>query len=135
MKQVPIKLGPLALLLTVICICLTTLAVLAFATARADQRLAAKSAETVSTRYRLEIQGQEFLKELSETDPADYSLMDLERDAAGNWHTEFREGDAVLRIGFRPSADGQVRIVSWRMEKDWAEDDSLGDLWDGGFSP
>ena len=83
----------------------------------------------------MEIQGQEFLKELSETDPADYSLMDLERDAAGNWHTEFREGDAVLRIGFRPSADGHVRIVSWRMEKDWAEDDSLGDLWDGGFSP
>ena len=117
MKQIPIKLGPLALLLTVICICLTTLAVLAFATARADQRLAAKSAETVSTRYQLEIQGQEFMKELSETDPADYSLMDLER------------------IGFRPSAAGHVRIVSWRMEKDWAEDDSLGDLWDGGFSP
>ena len=112
MKQVPIKLGPLALLLTVISICLTTLAVLAFATARADQRLAAKK-----------------------TDPADYSLMDLERDAAGNWHTEFREGDAVLLIGFRPSADGHVRIVSWRMEKDWAEDDSLGNLWDGGFSP
>ena len=134
MNQVPIKLGPLALLLPVISVCLTTLAILTFATARADLRLAEKSAETVSTRYQLEIQGQEFLKELSETDPADYGLMDLERDAAGVWHTEFREGDAVLRIGFRSSAGGQVRVVSWRMEKDWAEDDSLGDLWDGGFS-
>jgi hypothetical protein len=134
MNQVPIKLGPLALLLTVISVCLTTLAILTFATARADLRLAEKSAETVSTRYQLEIKGQEFLKELSEADPADYGLMDLERDAAGVWHTEFREGDAVLHIGFRSSAGGQVQVVSWRMEKDWAEDDSLGDLWDGGFS-
>ena len=44
MKQVPIKLGPLALLLTVISICLTTLAILTFATARADWRLAEKHA-------------------------------------------------------------------------------------------
>ena len=41
MKQVPIKLGPLALLLAVISICLTTLAILTFTTARADLRLAA----------------------------------------------------------------------------------------------
>ncbi len=54
MKQVPIKLGPLALLLAVISICLTTLAILTFTTARADLRLAQKYAETVSTRYELE---------------------------------------------------------------------------------
>ena len=133
MKQVPIKLGPLALLLTVISICLTTLSILAFTTARADLRLAEKSAETLRVRYELEQQGQSFLRELCDADPADYSLMDLERDRDGVWHTEFREGDAVLRIGFRPSADGGVQVLSWRMEKDWAEDDSLGDLWDGGF--
>ena len=46
---------------------------------------------------------------------------------------EFREGDAVLRIGFRPTGGGRVQVLSWRMEKDWAEDDSLGNLWDGGF--
>ena len=39
MKQIPIKLGPLTLLLTVISICLTVLAILSFTTARADLRL------------------------------------------------------------------------------------------------
>ena len=43
--QQPIKLGPLALLLTVITICLTTLAILTLTTARADLRLAEKYAE------------------------------------------------------------------------------------------
>lgn len=133
MKQVPIKLGPLALLLTVISICLTTLAVLAFSTARADLRLAEKSAETLRERYVLEARGQEFLQEISGADPADYSLMDLERDRSGIWHTELREGDVVLHIGVRPSADGELQVLSWRMEKEWAEDDSLGELWDGGF--
>lgn len=133
MKQMPIKLGPLALLLTVISICLTTLAILTFATAQADLRLAEKAAETLQQRYALEVQGQEFLQGLSETDPADYSLMDLERNAAGIWQAEMREGDAVLRIGFRPAVDGKVQVLSWRMEKDWVEDDSLGTLWDGGF--
>ena len=133
MKQVPIKLGPLALLLTVISICLTVLGILTFTTARADLRLAQRSAETLRERYALEARGQELLQELGEMDPADYGLMDLERDRDGVWHTELREGDAVLRIGFRPSGDGEVQVVSWRMEKDWTEDDSLGDLWDGGF--
>ena len=64
MKQVPIKLGPLALLLTVISICLTVLAILSFTTARADLRLAEKYAQTVSERYQLEISGQELLAEL-----------------------------------------------------------------------
>jgi len=68
MKQIPIKLGPLTLLLTVISICLTTLAILTFTTARADLRLAEKYAETVRSRYALEEQGQAFRQELSETD-------------------------------------------------------------------
>ena len=56
--QQPIKLGPLALLLTVITICLTTLAILTLTTARADLRLAEKYADTVAARYELERMGQ-----------------------------------------------------------------------------
>ena len=133
MKQTPIKLGPLALLLTVISICLTTLAILTFTTARADLRLAEKYARTVETRYALERQGQEFLQELSETDPADYGLMDWERDAGGVYHIEFEQDGASLKIGFRPEQEGGIAVVSWRLEKGWEEDDSLGTLWDGGF--
>ena len=63
MKQVPIKLGPLALLLTVISICLTVLAILTFTTARADMALAEKYADTIRLRYELEAEGQSFLAE------------------------------------------------------------------------
>lgn len=133
MKQIPIKLGPLALLLTVISICLTTLAILSFTTASADLRLAEKYADTVQTRYELESRGQEFLKELSETDPADYSLMGWERDAGGNY-TEALECDGtVLHIGFRPDRASAYQLISWRLEKNWEEDESIGTLWDGGF--
>ena len=55
--RMPVKLGPLALLLTVISICLTTMAILTFATARADRRLAEKYAATVRLRYELDQEG------------------------------------------------------------------------------
>ena len=132
MKQVPIKLGPLTLLLTVISICLTTLAILSFTTARADMRLAEKYAETVSGRYALEKEGQAFLQELSETDPADYGLTDWERDSDGVWHTVLTQGDRNLSIGFRPDGD-RTEITEWQHTKTWTEDTSIGQLWDGGF--
>ena len=65
MKNPPIRLGPLALLLAVISICLTILAILTFTTARADLRLAEKYAETVQARYALEKDGQEYLARLN----------------------------------------------------------------------
>ena len=133
MKQVPIKLGPLALLLAVVSICLTTLAILTFATARADLRLAEKYADTVSTRYALERQGQEFLRELSETDRADWGLMGWEPDADGVCRERFEQDGTVLEVGFRSKGGRGCEVVSWRIEKNWTEDDSIGELWDGGF--
>ena len=133
MKQVPIKLGPLTLLLTVISICLTTLAILAFTTARADLRLAEKYAETVRSRYALEEKGQAFRQELSETDPADYGLSGWERDSDGVYHTVLTEGDLSLSIGFRPNGESGTELLQWQHTKNWTEDESIGQLWDGGF--
>ena len=130
--SIPIKLGPLTLLLAVISICLTTLAILTFTTARADLALADKYAETVRNRYELEQQGQAFLQTVSETDPADYGLDDWRRDKDGVYHTELTLGDARLSIGFRPGGNG-TEIVQWQHAKVWTEDDSIGELWDGGF--
>ena len=128
MKQVPIKLGPLALLLTVISICLTVLAILSFTTARADLRLAEKYAQTVSERYLLEAEGQELLAELQDSDPG---MLDMERDANGVWWTDLEKDGAHLHIGVKKSADGWDP-AAWRMDKDWEEDTEL-DVWDGGF--
>ena len=96
-------------------------------------RLAEKYASTVRTRYELERRGQEFLQELSETDPADYSLMDWERDFSGVYWTELEQDGSTLRVGFRPGGEKGYTVVSWRQEKSWVEDDSIGTLWDGGF--
>ena len=65
MNKAPIRLGPMALLLTVISICLTILAILTFTTARADLRLAQKYAETVQARYAIEKDGQTYLAGLN----------------------------------------------------------------------
>lgn len=131
MKQIPIKLGPLALLLAVISICLTTLAILTLTTARADRTLAEKYAATVSSRYELEVRGQEFLRDLDEAvrdnDPGFFE--DLER-ARNTWWESIEGEDARLRIGVSVHG-GDWSVVDWRIEKDWEEDDSIGNLWQG----
>ena len=117
MKKVPIRLGPLALLLTVISICLTVLSVLSFVSARADLALAEKYAQTVKTRYELETEGQEYL-----------------RDAAlsGSRAAEkvFEKDGSKLSIELRPSGNGFI-ISKWLHEKEWEPDESIGDLWNG----
>ena len=128
MKQVPIKLGPLALLLTVISICLTVLAILTFSTARADLRLAEKYADTVYERYALEAQGQSFLAELAGNEGL---LSELEQDESGVYRGTFAQGGAKLSLGLQADGRGGWEIVDWRQTREWEEDTSLGNLWAG----
>ena len=65
MNRPTVRLGPAAVLLTVIAICLAILAILTFTTARADLRLAEKYADTVRARYALESEGQKYLADLA----------------------------------------------------------------------
>ena len=128
MKQVPIKLGPLALLLSVISICLTALAILSFATARADLRLAQKFADTVSSRYALEVRGQELLRDLAE-DPAGLP-EGAETMADGSVRVILEQDGSRLTIGLIPE-DGGYTVNSWRQEREWEQDTGLGNLWPG----
>lgn len=128
MNQAPVKLGPLALLLAVISICLTTLSILTFTTARGDLSLAEKYAATVSDRYALEAGGQAFLRDLAEDAPM--ALMDAERDAGGVRWITLEHGDARLRIGVT-AEDGGYTVTAWRHDRLWTEDDDIGNLWDG----
>ncbi len=108
MNRAPVKLGPLALLLTVISICLTTLAILTFATARADKRLAEKYAATVLLRYELDAQGQAWLREAADDD-----------------ETVLEKDGSTLTIQVE-----QGEITAWRHERAWEEDTDLN-LWPG----
>ena len=127
MNRAPIRLGPLALLLTVISICLTVLAILAFTTARADLRLAEKYAETVQARYALEAEGQEYLAGLNagrEAAPAP--------DENGVCRVDLECGGYVLHIGLKGGQDGWGP-VSWREEKTWEQEEIIDNLWSGSF--
>ena len=108
MNRAPVKLGPLALLLTVISICLTTMAILTFATARADRRLAEKYAATVRLRYELDEEGQQWLQSAGSDDEAVF-----ERDGS------------TLTIRVENGA-----VTAWRHQRAWEEDLHL-DLWPG----
>lgn len=133
MRHIPIKLGPLALLLAVISICMTTLGILAFATARADWSLAEAYADTVRIRYGLEAQGQQFLctaQEMVLSGTGLEGLPDTETDEAGVVWKVLTEGEYGLRIGIAADGDTGIRVVAWRMEKEWELDEDMN-LWDG----
>ncbi len=132
MKHIPIKLGPLALLLTIISICMTTLGILAFSTARADWRLAEEYGETVRTRYELEAQGQSFLQTASEALQQGKGLemlADIESVEEGIVWRTFEQGAFRLRVGITGES-GILRVVSWRIQKEWELDEDLN-LWPG----
>lgn len=134
MNQVPVKLGPLALLLTVISICLTTLAILTFSTARADWRLADRYAQTVTARYDLMNEGQAFLRDAADTVGSGLplgSMPEVTPGTDGSWRYEAEKDGMQLSVGIREE-DGQVRTTEFRVTKEWAEDLDIGNLW-GGF--
>ena len=126
MKQVPIKLGPVALLLTVITICLTILALLNSSTASADKRLAEKHAETVRTRYELEAEGQALLAEFNAGSAAP---IPFERQADGRYKALLEKDGTRLHI--EVETDGpDINVLSWIIDKEWTENNDL-DIWPG----
>lgn len=136
MKHIPIRLGPLALLLTVISVCMATLGILSFTTARGDFSLAEKYASTVQGRYILEKEGQDFLREAGDALADGNSLGGLagtETDEEGITYKTLEYGESRLHVGLAPTGDGGFRVVEWRLQKDWEPEDSMGDLWDGEF--
>ena len=127
MNDAPIRLGPLALLLTVISICLTTLSILTYTTARADMRLAERFAQTVQERYELEAEGQTFLKETAEDMAGGAVFMP---DPDGILRETITSGDTSLQIGLIVLPDG-YRVRTWKIMRQWTEDTSFGNLWTG----
>ncbi len=129
MKQIHVRLGPLALLLTVIVICMTVLGLLALTTARGDLSMARRYAEAVDTRYSLEAKGQAFLWETAK-DPG--ALNQLERDKNGTFWRILSENGMSLRIGLAGKGRG-FRVVSWQfIQESWEPKEDIGGLWNGG---
>ena len=112
MNDVPVRLGPLALLLAVISICVTVLGILTYATSRADVNLAEKYAQTVRARYSLEKSAQEWAGGFIASD----SAPDGETpDEDGVYRREFTDGEGmILHAGVRIGRDGRAVVAEWR---------------------
>lgn len=131
-----IRLGPVAVFLTVITAVLATLAILTFSTARADAVLAERFAQMTGIRYELEAKGSRFLseadalfsmEEITEADlPEGVSLAD---DGGLSYYIE-KDGYA-MSIRVSEGSDGRPVIGEWRISKLWEGDDPFEDIWPG----
>ena len=121
MKQTPIKLGPLALLLTVVCICLVTLSILNYTTSRADGSMSRRYADTVAIRQQLTAEGERFLYEADEQLANGGTLETTEQT--------FEQDGYTLTVRLTQTGD-TYEIAQWRLEKQWEEKNEM-DLWPG----
>jgi len=131
MKQVPIKLGPVALLLTVITICLTVMAILTLTTAAADQAMANRFADSAQIRFSLEAEGQQFLQQADEQLSGGGELQELpDVSTAGNSVEKvFEQEGYQLTTRLRPEGDSDYIVTRWSLEKKWKEKETIDGLW------
>ncbi len=134
MGHTGIRLGPLALLLSVVSICVATLSILAIVTANADLRIAGQYADMVKTRYALETEGQVFLWEAGEAFLAGENLSLLpgtKTDEDGIIWKEIWKNNYRLTAGIRLTENGTLNVVCWRIGKPWEAETGIGNLWNG----
>ena len=128
-----IRLGPIAVFLAVIAAVVATLAMLTFATSRADTSLAERFAKVTAIRYGLEEDGNRFLQ------AADAVLngtgMELPDGAeqTENGFTYYTEKDGyALSIELAAGKESPgYEVTKWKITKLWEAEDPFTDLWLG----
>ena len=149
-----IRLGPIAIFLAVIAAVVATLAMLTFATSRADMALAERFAAVTAIRYELDEEGNRFLQVVEETSgkaaegsgeevpeqnaeeqmpPIDDALTgETTALAGGGWkyYTE-KEGYALTVEVVPAGSESGWQVTKWKINKLWEGDDPFEDLWLG----
>lgn len=128
MESRPVRLGWLSLLVTVVILCLATLSVLGFSTARADLAQAQKQALQTDSVYALECAGQQWLASLDAAlceahDAASLdALLPPDTVRAGSRVSTLQQGadGRSLSIAAELTADGGFRVVQWSQSAEWA---------------
>ena len=125
-----IRLGPIAIFLTIIAAVLASLAMLTIATTRADDALAERFARVTQIRYELEAEGNRFLMEADEYYSGSSGLPE------GAWEAGDTIGYYVEREGYTldieviPDGD-TYKVTVWKITKQWEADDPFENLWLG----
>ena len=129
-----IRLGPIAVFLTVVAVVITTLAMLTVSTSNADLVLARRFADVTQLRYELEAEGERFIREYDEqaaagaVDAAGLGLTEEE----GVYVKTIEKGGYSLEIRLtEPDGAGSYELTGWKLIKDWNADDPLDDIWKG----
>ena len=125
MNRPPIRLGPLAVLLLVITIALSTLAILTFTTARADRVLSERFADAVRIRYELDREGHAFLADIAKDAANIQKYSPDEKD--GGYLCRFEKEGYTLSVTV--SEDGT--LMDWDLQKDWDHSEDIDNLWPG----
>ena len=132
-----IRLGPIAIFLAVIAVVLTSLATLTVATSRADMVLAERFAEVTAIRYELDAEGERFLAEANEklaagrSDPVKMPEGEV-TSSDGSLSYELEKDGYVLKVTLEEDpASKTYKATQWKINKIWAGDDSLDDIWPG----
>ena len=129
-----LRLGPIAVFLTVVTIILTTLATLTIATSRADAVLAERFATMTAIRYSLEKEGNEFLYEVTqklENGASLNSISDLNRSDDGMYEYKAEKDGYELKIRLVPEGSDSFSIEEWKITKIWNEEELSQDIWLG----
>ena len=86
----------------------------------------------MEARYRLEVQGQIFLREAEECVSSGNRLESLdgtETDEEGVTRKQVALENFILTIEIIPDGNRGIRVLGWRIEKEWEPDESMGELW------
>ena len=129
-----VRLGTIAVLFTVVVLCVSVLAVLSVATVRADCAMSQRYAQQVTARLELENEGQRWLRQvldaaeekgmaLTEADLPDGTALDGQ-----TVRTTLSTGERTLTVEVELDFDGaspDYRILSWVNAADWEEDEQV----------
>lgn len=130
-----IRLGPIAIFLTVIAAMLATLAMLTVATSHADAVMAERFAKVTSVRYELETDGSRFLQQIDSSlqSGEPLSLPDgAEQLENGNVHYRIEKEGYHLDVEIAVSPDaGTYEVTEWKITKIWKGADPFENIWPG----
>ena len=129
-----IRLGPIAIFLTIVTIVLATLAVLTTATTNADKVMAERHASVTKARYELEAKGEKFIAaydaQAAKGRP-NAKKLGAKKTKDGYEKTISGDGYTLEIILGSPDRKGDYRIVKWNLKKKWNEEDPYSKVWKG----
>jgi hypothetical protein len=128
------RLGPVAIFLTIIVMVLATLAFLTISTSNADMTTANRFASVTAARYRLEADGDRFLSLASEAGKSGNDISKIpgagSEDDGYIFKKELNGYRLVIRIS-TPDRNGDFEVRSYKMNRMWNPSDPASDIWTG----